>query len=193
MNILDVLIFLKSHFILMSKIKLYIATTIDGFIAREDGSLDWLFALPNPNKIDHGYEAFFDTIDTVIMGRSTYEEVLGFGVEWPYGHCRTFIVTTDSNYQVKTENTQLLPEISTEKISAIRKQSQKNIWVIGGGKVITGFLNLGEIDEMILSIIPIILGRGIKLFPDAPKETSFKPEGAQTFETGVVNLKYLRK
>lgn len=177
----------------MSKIKLYIASSIDGFIAREDGSLDWLFALPNPNKIDHGYKAFLDTIDTVIMGRSTYEEVLGFGVEWPYAHCRTFIVTTDSNYEVKTENTDILSEISTEKISEIRKQSQKNTWVIGGGKVITGFLNLGEIDEMILSIIPIILGRGIKLFPDAPKETSFKLEDAQTFETGVVNLKYLRR
>ena len=72
----------------MPKIKLYIAATIDGFIAREDGSLDWLNNHPNPDQLDYGYADFMSRIDTVIMGRKTYEEVLGFGVEWPYGSLR---------------------------------------------------------------------------------------------------------
>jgi dihydrofolate reductase len=177
----------------MPKIKLYIATTLDGFIAREDGSLDWLMSLSNPKEIDHGYEAFFETIDIVVMGRKTYEEVLGFGVEWPYGSCKTYVLSSDPEYSDKTPQTQVLTELNAKQIAMFREKSQKNIWVIGGGEVITRFLNLGAIDEMILSVIPIILGKGIPLFPAEPKETSFSLVGAEAFETGVVNLSYVRK
>jgi len=78
----------------MSSIKLYIATTIDGFIAREDGSLDWLEELPNPNQINYGYTDFYATVDKVAIGRKIYEEVLGFGVNWPYEDCKTYVITT---------------------------------------------------------------------------------------------------
>jgi dihydrofolate reductase len=68
-----------------------------------------------------------------------------------------------------------------------------NIWLVGGGELITRFINLDAIDEMIISVIPIILGQGIRLFPDSPKETKFELTGSETFETGVVNLVYRRK
>ncbi|PWD99692.1 dihydrofolate reductase family protein [Marinilabilia rubra] len=177
----------------MTKIKLFIATSIDGYIAREDGALDWLYAIPNPGQTDHGYADFYKEIDTVIMGRTTYEEILGFGVEWPYPDCQTYVVTSDEFYEVKTPNTSVLNRLKKKTIEPVKGKSKSNIWVVGGGKIITAFLNLGLIDEMLLSIIPTILGRGIPLFPDAPKETLFELENAETFETGVVNLIYRGK
>lgn len=176
-----------------SKIQLYIATTLDGFIARENGSLDWLFELPNPNQIDHGYNHFLAEVDTVVMGRKTYEEILGFGVDWPYAHCKSFILTRNKDYVLKTKNTSLLHEINKETLEKIKVEAVKNIWVVGGGDLITLFLNESAIDEMILSIIPRILGRGIKLFPHEPKETQFTLLKSESFETGVVNLSYQKR
>jgi dihydrofolate reductase len=175
------------------EIKLFIATTIDGFIARENNSLDWLTELPNPNKHDYGYNEFISTIDTVIMGRRTYEEILGFDVDWPYPHYNTFVVTSNSSFKAKTKNTNILYNIDKLSIASLKSKSKKNIWIVGGGKIITAFLNHNAVDEMLLTIIPIILGKGIRLFPDAPKETNFKLIQAESFDTGLVNLTYKKK
>lgn len=177
----------------MTEIKLFIATTIDGFIAREDGSLDWLEGMPNPEGFDYGYGEFISDIDVVIMGRSTYEEILGFDVDWPYSNCDSFVATSDKNYKVKTEKTKVLNSIDDKVINEIKANSKKNIWIVGGGKIISEFLNQNMIDEMTITIIPIILGRGIRLFPDEPKETNFQLLGVDSFNTGVVNLLYKKK
>jgi dihydrofolate reductase len=177
----------------MAKIQLFIATTIDGFIARENGSLDWLFELPNPSQTDHGYDNFIKGIDTVVMGRKTYDDFMGFGVEWPYGNCTSYVVTNDSKYKARTVNTFVLNDLSKESMDGLRQKSSANIWVVGGGEVITQFLSCDEIDEMILSIIPIILGKGIRLFPGVPKESKFELIHSELFDTGVVNLCYHRK
>lgn len=100
----------------MPKIKLFIATTIDEFIARENGSLDWLNERPNPEKLDCGYGKFFAEIDVLVMGRKTYEDILGFGIEWPYDNCKSFIVTSDPNYQTKTENTVTINRVNDQHI-----------------------------------------------------------------------------
>ena len=177
----------------MSSIKLYIATTLDGFIAREDGALDWLHDLPNPNHIDYGYRAFFSGIDTVVMGRKTYEEILGFGVEWPYANCTSYVVSTEENYRPRTNDTSVLSRVDEASIKTLKRNSRRGVWIVGGGQVITEFLNNSQVDEMILSIIPTILGKGVRLFPHEPKETKFDLIQAEPFETGVVNLTYRRK
>lgn len=177
----------------MSKIRLYIATTLDGYIARENGNLDWLMSFPNPNKIDYGYQAFYNEISTVIMGRSTYEEILGFDVEWPYSDCKTYVISSRSDFSTSTENTEVLSDLSIENLQKIKNAASKDVWLVGGGKVISEFLNLGVVDEMLLTLIPVILGKGISLFPNQPKETNFTLQSAQTFETGVVNLTYIKK
>jgi dihydrofolate reductase len=171
---------------------LYIATSLDGFIARPDGSLDWLNALPNPDQTDHGYHAFLAGVDTIVMGRSTYEEILGFGVEWPYDEQETFVVTTDKTFSPATPHTGVIHTINRETIESLPSAGDKKIWVVGGGKVITAFLNHELIDEVILSMIPIVLGDGIRLFPDQPKETWFELKSTERFSTGVVNLTYTR-
>ena len=82
----------------MKKIKLYIAVSIDGFIAKENHSLDWLNELPKIEGLAYGYNDFYNDIDVVIMGRRTYKEILGFDVDWPYENCKSFIVTSKKNY-----------------------------------------------------------------------------------------------
>lgn len=174
------------------KVKLYIAASIDGYIARPDGSLDWLEGLPNPNKIDYGYHAFYKTIDTVIMGRITYEEVLSFDVDWPYANGKTYVVSSDRALNIKTKNTWLIPEDLVNKVTMIKDEEGKDIWLLGGGKLVTTFLNADLIDEMILFITPVILGEGIPLFPDKPKEATFELVEAKAYETGMTGLTYRR-
>jgi dihydrofolate reductase len=174
----------------MSKTTLYIATTLDGKIARKDGSLDWLFALANPNQIDHGYADFLKSIGTTIMGKNTYNEILGFGVEWPYMGMDSYIATTDKEFQASTPETNIVSNNIADLINKLKVQSHKDIWLIGGGKLITHFLNNDLLDRMILTLIPTIIGDGISLFPDNPKETRWLLSNVEKFETGVVNLTY---
>ena len=176
----------------MSTVKLFIASTLDGFIARENGSLDWLHSFPNPNQLDYGYHDFLSTVDTIVMGRKTYEEILSFGIDWPYDEFSTYIITTDEKYTTKTNNTYSLSDLDKKAISDLKDKSEKGIWLVGGGTLITSFLNHEAIDEMTLSIIPVILGKGIRLFPNEPKEAQFKLKSHEVFGTGVVNLVYTK-
>jgi dihydrofolate reductase len=174
----------------MPKIKLYIATSLDGYIAREDGSLDWLNNISNPDNTDHGYNEFYSEIDTLILGRKTYEEILGFDVEWPYGNSLSYVVTKDKSFKIKTEKTEIVTSIDRKFIQYLKNHSKKDIWLVGGGKLISRFLELDAINEMILSIIPIILGKGIPLFPYGSSETRFRFVKSDTYNTGIVNLFY---
>lgn len=174
----------------MADCKLFIASSLDGFIAREDGSLDWLDAIGSTETTDAGYTDFISSIDTVLLGRKTYEEILGFGIEWPYKDFKAVIVTSDKNYKATTPNTTVLHEITDQSVKKLKNNSPKGIWVLGGGQLITETLNISAITQLTITIIPIILGKGIKLFPNDPKETKLELINAQSFESGMVNLTY---
>ena len=174
----------------MSIIKLYIAATIDGYIAKPDGNIEWLTSIPEPASGDYGYQDLLNSIGTIIMGRKTYEEVLGFGMEWPYNDFKTFIVTNDRNYQVKTQATYVLNPDLKESVTDLKDKAEKDIWLVGGGKLISAFLENGLIDQMIITIVPKILGEGIKLFPDRTIESDWKLMDVKPFNTGLVNLTY---
>lgn len=176
----------------MSNIKLYIATTLDGYIAKADGNLDWLYSLPNPDKLDFGYGDFIAGIDTLIMGRSTYEAIIGFGVEWPYNACKTYVVSHNSELLLSSPDTYLLNKIDAISITQLKKDSNKGIWLVGGGQLIATFLELGLIDEMILSIVPKLIGEGIPLFPPNQSEHNFVLTRTESFENGLVNLHYIK-
>ncbi|RHR83500.1 MULTISPECIES: dihydrofolate reductase family protein [Bacteroidales] len=177
----------------MGKVILYIATTLDGKIARNNGSLDWLYALPNPNQIDHGYAKFIDSIGTTIMGRKTYDEIISFGVDWPYKEMKSYVATNNESFSPETPNTWIISSSVTGLTQNLRESSEKDIWLIGGGQLITHFLNNDLLDRMILTIIPTILGNGISLFPNQPKETNWVLSDVEQFETGVTNLTYDKK
>ncbi len=104
----------------MSKVILYIAASLDGFIARPDGNLDWLTGLPNPDQVDHGYGDLLAQTSCIIMGRSTYQELLGFGMEWPYTGTETRVMTGDPEFRPATPDTFALTGDIAAKFEEIR-------------------------------------------------------------------------
>ena len=176
----------------MAKIILYIACSIDGFIAKPDDNLDWLNSVPNPGNIDHGYSDLLKGISCIIMGRRTYSEVLGFGIDWPYSDKTTYVVTGNDSFKIETPGTFRLIGNIVESVEKIKLETDKDIWLAGGGQLVTYFLNNKLIDKMIISIIPVILGQGIPLFPGKPEESSWKLTGSVAYSTGIASLSYER-
>jgi dihydrofolate reductase len=174
----------------MTKTVLYIATSLDGFIARPDGKLDWLTSVPNPQTGDYGYAELLKSIGTTIMGRNTYEEIIRFGVDWPYIGLNSFVVTTNKALKIKSPDTYTLTANLKDFVIELKKKTEKDIWLIGGGHLITTFINEGLLDRMIITVIPKIIGEGLPLFTGKPKETNWKLAEAKSFDTGVVNLTY---
>jgi len=174
----------------MIKTVLYIAASLDGYIARPDGSLDWLTSVPAPQTGDYGYNELLESIGTIIMGRKTYETIIGFGVDWPYTGKNTYVATTNKNVQVKSPDTYLLTDPINEFVRKLKQKTQKDIWLAGGGEVIAKFINKGLLDTIIITLIPKIIGTGIPLFSDNLKETNWRLINTQSFNTGVVNLTY---
>jgi dihydrofolate reductase len=136
----------------MRKIILYIASSLDGYIARENGDIDWL-----PENTASGYDEFYKTIDMVVMGKKTYEQVLTFGA-YPYKDKKSYVFTRN-NDPPKDKNTEFVSDVD-KFVKENMSNPGKNIWLVGGSEIISPFLNRGFVDEIILSIIPVILGNG---------------------------------
>ncbi len=177
---------------MMPKVVLYIACSLDGFIARPDGNIDWLNSLPNPEGIDHGYADFYSSIGATVMGRKTYQEVLGFGVGWPYEGTDSYIVTRDSDFRPSSPGTFPVLKDLPGLVQRLKSNLHKDIWLVGGGQLITSFLNQDLIDRTIITYIPLVIGEGIPLFPGRHKESTWKLIGSQSFSTGAVSLTYER-
>lgn len=178
----------------MSQLKLYIASSIDNYIAMPNGNIDWLTSLPAPKNGDYGYGELLNSIESTIMGRHTYEEILGFGVEWPYPNFQTYVVTSNQELSITTPKTQIID--SNELVALIQQLKQNNkkdIWLIGGGQLIVFCLEHQLIDQMILTKVPIILGKGIPLFPPQPTKSNWELTKTEAFDTGLVNLTYQLK
>jgi dihydrofolate reductase len=163
---------------------LFIATSLDGYIARKDGGIDWLFT-----DQDYGYEQFYSRIDTVIMGRKTYEDVLTFG-EFPYKgkECYVFSKTNQKN----NPYVEFIHEDVLEFITKLIQQEGKDIWLVGGAGLIESFIRHNLIDEFIISIHPILLGDGIPLFLQNEYETKLTIKNCNVFDTGLVQLHYVK-
>ena len=145
---------------------LFIASSLDGYIAREDGSIDWL-----PENTTSGYDNFIKSVDTVIMGKKTYDQVLTFG-NYPYKDQKSYVFTRNNDYS-KDENTEFVHDIDV-LVNNIFSNSGTNIWLVGGAEIISTFMNLNLVDEMILSVIPVLLGNGISLFKNITKEVKLE-------------------
>lgn len=177
----------------MKKITLYIATSLDGYIARPDGDLDWLIEFPNLQKTDYGYNDFVQTVDTVIMGGKTYREILCMDVIWPYKDMKTYVIShTHNKQQTASENNiQFISGDSIiDLITNLKKESGKDIWLMGGGEIISMFLNHNLIDRMIITYIPYILGNGVPLFPKISVESQWNLNSVVAFESGAIVSDY---
>ena len=173
----------------MRKIKVYIAASLDGYIARPDGDLNWLIDFPNPNKDNYGYDEMLTSVDTVIMGGRTYHELSCNDILWPYKDKMIYVVSRKTMNISK--NAEFLTEDIINRISDIRKSKGQDIWVAGGGHLITMLMNVGLIDELQICYIPIILGAGIPLFPNNNlQESNCELIENKSYNTGVIKLSY---
>ena len=164
----------------MAKIQVYIATSLDGFIASKDGSVDWL-----PHVVESGYDVFYKSIDTVIMGKTTYDQILTFG-KYPYKDKKSFVFSRTG--EKKDENTEFVSDVDKFVIDGF-PGAGTNIWLVGGAKIITSFLKQRAVDEIILTKVPIILSDGIPLFQNLEDETKLELIKIQKYDQ-LVELHY---
>lgn len=175
----------------MKKVILYIAVSIDGYIAKLDGGVEWLEKIPNPNQIDFGYSEFYDSIDTTLMGNATYQQLMSWGVDFPYPTKTNYVFSR--NPQDPAEYVEFISENISEFIQQLKREEGKDIWLIGGARLNTILLNHNLIDEMIITIIPMILGEGIPLFRGVDKDKLFQLSEIKSFEGGVSQAYYRKE
>jgi dihydrofolate reductase len=173
----------------------YIATSLDGFIAREDGNIDWLNAYPNPDNSDHGYFDFIRRIDAYVMGRNTWQTVLSFP-EFPDSFYTKPIYVLSASLKTIPDAHKHKAEIFSGSLDALAQllaqRGHHNIYV-DGGKIIQSFLAEDRIDEMVISRIPILIGKGIPLFGPLQRDLLFEHVKTETFTNGITQSRYLRK
>lgn len=173
------------------KASVYIATSLDGFIARDNGDIDWLPGGGNDGSDeDYGYKDFMDMVDVLVMGRNTYEKVLTFG-EWPYGN-KSVVILSSRSVHVPSSISQSVESIScspAELVSRLSKRGARHLYV-DGGKTIQGFLNAGLINELIITKIPILIGSGIPLFGALQRDIRVRHIETRQFASGLVQSKY---
>ncbi len=173
----------------MRKVKLYLAISLNGKIAKADGSVEWLDAIPNPEESDYGYFDFYKTIDTTIQGKTTYDQIMGWGIEFPYADNNNYVFTSQHDLE-NTEHVEFVSENHIKFVKELKQLPGKDIWLVGGGKLNTTFLNAGLIDEINVHVMPIILTEGIDLFGALPDESNLKLIESKSYFSGVVELRY---
>ena len=168
------------------KVSVFIATSLDGFIARADDGLDWL---PEDGGEPHGYDEFIATIDALVIGRRTYETVLTFDT-WPYGERRVVVLSSqplaDSTAGGAVERMGGTPK---EIVTRLEAQGIRHIY-LDGGITIQRFLREGLVHRIILTRVPVLLGDGIPLFGTLPRELRFRHVGTRSFASGLVQSEY---
>ena len=166
---------------------LYIASSLDGYIARADGGIDWLSAVDSP-ATDYGYADFYAGIDAIAMGSRTYEQVLGFG-EWPYFGKQTFVFTRRTLERV-SQDVSFISQNPNEFVCGLGPTGVRTLWLAGGGELIASFMAHRLIDEYIISVVPTVLGNGIRLFRSPLPQHRLELLQRTDYPMGLVQLHY---
>lgn len=173
------------------KSSVYIATSLDGFIARENGDIDWLPGVNTDGSgEDYGYKEFMDTVDILVMGRHTYEKVLTFN-EWPYGN-KPVVVLSSGSVNIPGHISQTVKSMSgspSELVNQLSERGARHLY-IDGGKTIQRFLDAGLIQQLIITRVPILIGSGIPLFGPLKRDILLRHIETREFASGLVQSKY---
>lgn len=180
-----------------ARTSVFIATSVDGFIARPDGSIDWLLAASEPAAEgevaageDYGYAAFIATVDALVMGRGSWEQVLSFP-EWPYGNLPVTVLSS-RDVRIPPELADRVSRDGGEPaalLSRLGAAGRRHLY-IDGGVTIQRFLAAGLIDELIITRIPVLLGEGRPLFGPLGADVSLEHQGTRSYANGLVQSRY---
>jgi dihydrofolate reductase len=155
----------------MRKVILFTAVSLDGYIAKDDHSLDWLFGVQGEG--DNGFEQFYEEVDSIVMGRSTYEQILILeNGKWPYVNKECIVAS--SSMETGNEFVEVLKKDVAASVKTLKEKPGKDIWIVGGGGLLHSLLPFRIVDEMILTIAPSVLGKGIPLFRSHEEEISLE-------------------
>ena len=175
------------------KVVVYVATSADGYIARPDGDVDWLNR--RPRTVDYGMRAFHRTIDTILLGRKTYDWALDYSRRT--GQKAEIFDRKLANYVFSRKPPQRAApgvEFVSEPVKAfaqrLRGTPGKHIWMMGGGELIASFLDAGEIDEFDIHVIPVFIGEGIPLVAPGHRDVPLRLRSSRKYADGVVRLRY---
>jgi dihydrofolate reductase len=168
------------------KASVFIGTSVDGFIARANGDLDWL---PPGGGEDHGYEAFMATVDALVIGRNTFETVLTFDT-WPYGQKPVFVLSTRSLNPAPAGA--IVERMSGDPAAIMSELAARGIGhvYVDGGITIQGFLRAGLIQRLVITRVPVLIGTGIPLFGVLPRDIPLKHITTRQYGSGLVTSEY---
>jgi dihydrofolate reductase len=171
----------------MKRIILYIAQSLDGYIAKKDGSVAWLDEFSNPPNVDYGYSEFIKSIDTVVQGNTTYQQV-----KYKYTGKNNYVFS-HSIANPADEGITFVKGSPREFVDSLDEKTHQNIWLVGGPHLLASFLNERQVDELIIFIMPILLGNGIPLFSNLEITPHIVLQSNKAYDNGVVELRYIIK
>lgn len=169
----------------------YIATSLDGFIARDGGDIDWLLKASD-SEDDYGYAAFMASVDTLVMGRKTFQTVLSFG-EWPYAGKRVVVLSRTLTRAEIPEQLSAAVEVHAGPVEALvsdlGKTGAKRLYV-DGGQAIQSFLKAGRLNRLTVTRVPVLIGSGVPLFGELPEDIQLVHQSTSVFQNGFVQSTY---
>jgi len=183
-------IIIKIFMTMSRKVILYIAASLDGYIAAPDDNLDFLKLVEMEGE-DYGYFDFVKTVDTVIMGRRTYDHVLSFGIGFPHADKRCYVLSRSKSGQKDEYVNYFDGDLVSFVRNLKREPGMKNIFIDGGAQTVHALLKAKLIDELIISVIPVLLGEGVRLFDGGEPAQRLKISAAKKFDSGLVQLHYI--
>jgi len=174
------------------RFSVYIAASLDGYIARADGDIRWLTEIPAPPDEDFGYHDFFESVDTLVLGRGTFETVVGFGA-WPYEGKRVVVLSRTLHPGSLPSEVASRVEVHhgpVQNLAAILEASGAGHVYVDGGLTIQAFLAEGLIDTLIVTRIPLLIGSGIPLFGDPGRDIRLRHVETRSYLNGFVQSRY---
>ena len=172
----------------MRKLILYIASSLDGFIADQENKLDWLTVYTG----EYGYKEFMKDIDTVLMGRKTYEWVVAAGVSNPHPEQMNYIFTSTPEHFTSTPNSTFTSQDPVAFVKNLKEQKGKNIFLAGGSGLISNFIEFDLVDEYILFVVPVLLGNGIPLFSRLSHTVQLETVSVKNYDDGMIEVRLKR-
>jgi dihydrofolate reductase len=173
----------------MSHVVLYIAQSLDGFIAGPDDDISWLYRY---NDVDYGYDEFYSRVGAIIQGRRAYDIEMRNG--WENAHpVPTFVLSREPTQRKPLRSDVVFTSADIAQVlDDARRMTTKDVWIEGGANVAQQFLDRGLIDQIILSVVPVVLGDGIRLFGEAHERIELDLRAVRQFDKGLVQLEYAR-